>query len=122
MTVAWGPKLTTLAPRLGIKIMKTIQFIETYEATVICDFHLLENQVKMLKSFYSGEEHDIIEIEYRCDGSSFVVFDDGSTAVLPNDYFVITDWSDENLPEWGEGGDFEDDDDSLFDNPGPQGI
>ena len=77
--------------------MKTIQFIITCDVEVWEECLTLDGkQIKIIKTFIAGEEEGIQEITDRCDGTSLVVFDDASVAILENDFFVATDWTDEN--------------------------
>jgi hypothetical protein len=81
--------------------MRTIQFIETYTTDVYYYDESLNKNIAVGKTFMASEEEVIQEIEDFCDGTSTVIFVDGTAATLPNELFVMTDWADENECEWG---------------------
>ncbi len=71
------------------KKMKIIKFIDTCKTITKDTFSIIEGNFDVERTFYAGDEDEIMEVSEVDDESSKVFFMDGRTAIVPTDCFVI---------------------------------
>ena len=71
------------------KKMKIIKFIDTCDMIIEDTFSIIEGNFDVERTYYAGDEDEIMEVLEVDDESSKVFFMDGRTAIVPTDCFVI---------------------------------
>lgn len=79
-----------LRGRAGEAYMKLIKFISECEVVISSSYDILDTNIEVEHTFYSGDEIPVELVIDRNDGTSDVYFEDGTAANIPTDLFFFT--------------------------------